>query len=52
LQTVATAKVEVAYGRLALGEDRLNALRDAHRRLRVGLLRLAFLRRRRPRKLR
>jgi transglutaminase-like putative cysteine protease len=48
LQTVATAKVEVAYGRRALGDDRLRALSDAYRRLRVGLLRLAF-RRRRPR---
>jgi hypothetical protein len=48
LQTVATAKVEVAYGRRALGEDRMHALREANRRLRVGLLRLAFLRRRRP----
>ena len=45
LHTVATAKVEVAYGRRALGEDRLQALREAHRRLRVGLLRLAFRRR-------
>jgi transglutaminase-like putative cysteine protease len=45
LQTVATAKVEVAYGRRALGEDRLRALREAQRRLRVGLLRLAFRRR-------
>jgi transglutaminase-like putative cysteine protease len=44
LQTVATAKVEVAYGRRELGEDRLAALRDAYRRLRVGLLRLAFRR--------
>jgi transglutaminase-like putative cysteine protease len=54
LHTVATAKVEVAYGRRALGEDRLQALREAERRLRVGLLRLLFRRRdrsllRRPR---
>ena len=39
LQTVARAKVEVAYGRGQLGEDRLRALRDAQRRLRVALLR-------------
>jgi transglutaminase-like putative cysteine protease len=49
LQTVATAKVEVAYGRHELGEDRLKALRDSYRRLRVSLLRLAFRRRDRPR---
>lgn len=47
LQTVARAKVEVAYGRSVLSDDRLRALRDAHRRLRVGLLRLAFRRRER-----
>ena len=41
LQTVATAKVEVAYGRRTLGDDRIRALRDSYRRLRVGLLRLA-----------
>jgi transglutaminase-like putative cysteine protease len=51
LQTVARAKVEVAYGHRQLGADRLTALRDAQRRLRVALLRLAF-RRRRPRRLR
>jgi transglutaminase-like putative cysteine protease len=45
LQTVATAKVEVAYGRRALGDDRLKTLRDSYRRLRVQLLRLAFRRR-------
>ena len=44
LQTVATAKVEVAYGRRLLGEDRLRALRESYRRLRVSLLRLAFRR--------
>jgi hypothetical protein len=49
LQTVATAKVEVAYGRHELGDDRLKALRDSYRRLRVSLLRLAFRRRDRPR---
>jgi hypothetical protein len=47
LHTVATAKVEAAYGRRAFGEDRLRTLREAERRLRVGLLRLAFRRRRR-----
>ena len=45
LDTVARAKVEVAYGRRDLGEDRLRALREAMRRLRVGLLRLAIRRR-------
>ena len=47
---MAQAKVEVAYGRRMLGEDRMAALREAHRRLRVGLLRLMFRRtpRRRP----
>ncbi|HEY3164710.1 MAG TPA: transglutaminase domain-containing protein [Candidatus Limnocylindrales bacterium] len=49
LQTVATAKVEVVYGRRDLPEDRVLALRDAYRRLRVGLLRLAFRRRDRRR---
>ncbi|HEX8938907.1 MAG TPA: transglutaminaseTgpA domain-containing protein [Candidatus Limnocylindrales bacterium] len=46
LQTVAAAKVEVAYGRRELGEDRLRALRDAQRRLRLSLLRLLVRRRR------
>jgi hypothetical protein len=49
LHTVATAKVEVAYGRHELGDDRLKALRDSYRRLRVSLLRLAFRRGDRPR---
>jgi hypothetical protein len=44
LETVARAKVEVAYGRSTLSDARLRALRDAHRRLRVTLLRLAFRR--------
>jgi hypothetical protein len=44
---VARAKVEVAYGRGRLGEDRLRGLRDAQRRLRVALLALAFRRRER-----
>ena len=50
LQTVAAAKVEVAYGRRELGDDRLRALRDSYRRLRVALLRLAFRRGDRRRK--
>ena len=49
LQTVAAAKVEVAYGRRTLGDDRLRALRSSYRRLRVALLRLAFRRRDRAR---
>jgi hypothetical protein len=49
LRTVATAKVEVAYGRRELGDDRLRALRDSYRRLRVSLLRLALRRRDRRR---
>ena len=44
LQTVAAAKVEVAYGRRTIDGDRLEALRESYRRLRVGLLRLAFRR--------
>jgi transglutaminase-like putative cysteine protease len=50
IQTVAQAKVEVAYGRRMLGEDRMASLREAHRRLRVGLLRLMFRRTARGRK--
>jgi transglutaminase-like putative cysteine protease len=49
LQTVATAKVEVAYGRRELEDDRLRSLRESYRRLRVSLLRLAFRRRDRRR---
>ena len=49
LETVAQAKVEVAYGRHVLGEERLAALRNAQRRLRLNLLRLAFRRDRRRR---
>ncbi len=45
LSTVANAKVEIAYGRRDLGQDRLRAVAEAHRRLRLGLLRLAFRRR-------
>ncbi|HSO29724.1 MAG TPA: transglutaminase domain-containing protein [Candidatus Sulfomarinibacteraceae bacterium] len=44
LSTVARAKVEIAYGRQVLGPDRLRAVAEAHRRLRLGLLRLAFRR--------
>jgi transglutaminase-like putative cysteine protease len=44
LQTVASAKVEVAYGRRELGDDRLRSLRESYRKLRIGLLRLAFRR--------
>jgi len=47
LQTVARAKVEVAYGRRAIGADGVRALRDAQRRLRLGLLRLALRRKER-----
>ena len=46
LQVVAQAKVEVAYGHRVLGQDRISALREAQRRLRVTLLRLLFRRRR------
>lgn len=49
LQTVATAKVEVAYGRRTLGDDRIRALRASYRRLRVSMLRLLFRRRQRRR---
>lgn len=52
LATVARAKVEVAYGRQDLGDDRLRAIGDAYRTLRLALFRLAFRRRRpRPRRL-
>jgi len=46
LELVARAKVEVAYGARTLGQDRLGALRDAQRRLRVALLKLIFRRHR------
>lgn len=48
LSTVANAKVEIAYGHRDLTPDRLRAVAEAHRRLRIGLLRLVF--RRRPRR--
>jgi transglutaminase-like putative cysteine protease len=47
LETVARAKVEVAYGARSLPDERMAALRHAHRRLRVQLLRLIPRRRRR-----
>ena len=46
LETVARAKVEVAYGGRTLADDRLTGLRDAYRRLRVQLFRLMLRRRR------
>jgi transglutaminase-like putative cysteine protease len=49
LQTVASAKVEVAYGRKTIEDERMRSLRDSYRRLRVALLRLAFRRRDRKR---
>ena len=50
LHTVAAAKVEVAYGGRTLGAERIAALREAYRRLRVALLRLPFRRRGRGRR--
>ncbi len=50
LQTVADAKVETQYARVHLGGARLDAVRDATRRLRISLLRLAFRRPRRGRR--
>jgi hypothetical protein len=47
LETVAQAKVEVAYGGRLLPDEQLASLRHAHRRLRVQLLRLIPRRRRR-----
>ena len=47
LETVARAKVEVAYGGRVLGVDSMRALREAHRRIRIGLLRLLSRRLRR-----
>ncbi len=46
LQLVARSTVEARYGRRSFGADRLAALGEAQRRLRVALLRLAFVRRR------
>ncbi len=50
LSTVAEAKVETSYARASLGDERLMAVRQASRRLRVSLLRLAVLRGRRLRR--
>ena len=50
LETVARAKVESAYGRAILGDDRLAGLLAAQRHLRVSLLRLIVRRRKRPRR--
>ena len=44
LATVADAKVETAYARVRLGGERLHAVGQATRRLRVSLLRLVFRR--------
>ncbi|MFI5225902.1 MAG: DUF4129 domain-containing transglutaminase family protein [Candidatus Limnocylindrales bacterium] len=49
LYTVATARVEVVYGRHSLDADRLARVRLAQRRLRVTLLRLIVRRPARPR---
>ena len=45
LETVAQAKVEVAYGGRSLPDERLAALHAAHRRLRFQLFRLVPRRR-------
>ena len=50
LRTVADAKVETAYARVRLGGARLDAVRDATRRLRISLLRLVLHRPRRRRR--
>jgi hypothetical protein len=47
LETVARAKVESVYAREILGDERIQSLKAAQRRLRVSLLRLAFRRRER-----
>ena len=44
------SSVEVAYGGRVLGDEGLRSLREAHRRLRIGLLRLLTRRVRRRRK--
>jgi hypothetical protein len=44
LRVVADARVETAYAGVRLGGARLDAVRDAGRRLRVSLLRLGFRR--------
>ena len=50
LRTVAEAKVETAYAGARLGGARLDAVRDATRRLRISMLRLALRRPRRRRR--
>jgi transglutaminase-like putative cysteine protease len=50
LETVARAKVESVYAREILGDERIQSLKAAQRRLRVSLLRLAFRRRERRKK--
>ena len=50
LETVARAKVEVAYGRRQLAPDALATLREAQRRVRLNLLRLVFRREERRRR--
>jgi transglutaminase-like putative cysteine protease len=52
LQTVATARVETVYARTRLPGARLEAVRDATRRLRVSMLRLILRRPSRRRRLR
>jgi len=49
LQTVARAKVESAYGRQIMSDERLAGIQAAQRRLRVSLLRLALRRKDRRR---
>jgi hypothetical protein len=49
LQTVADAKVETTYAGVRIAGARLDAVRDASRRLRIALLRLLFRRPRRRR---
>jgi transglutaminase-like putative cysteine protease len=50
LQTVAQAKVESVYGQRLMSDERLAGIRAAQRRLRVGLLKLAFRRSERRRR--
>ena len=50
IQTVATAKVETTYAGVRIAGARMDAVRDATRRLRISLLRLAFRRPRRRRR--
>lgn len=50
LRVVATAKVESTYGARQMPNDALDALRQAYRRVRIGLVRLLWYRPRRPRR--